>query len=110
MASLQSEAYAHRLIAVLRTGFSLIDFGCGFTIFRFLLTVGVCEVTIELQVRTKLVKEVERAVEARLLDIFISRQRPPVEVSMSSSWPPVQSPVQADCAPVEVSYGLIARH
>lgn len=31
------------------------------------------------KVRVKLVKEVERAVEARLLDIFISRQRPPVE-------------------------------
>jgi len=35
------------------------------------------------KVRVKLVKEVERAVEARLLDIFISRQRPPVEVSPS---------------------------
>lgn len=31
------------------------------------------------KVRAKLVKEVERLVEARLLDIFISRQRPPME-------------------------------
>ncbi|XP_073391508.1 uncharacterized protein [Physcomitrium patens] len=31
------------------------------------------------KVRAKLVKEVEKAVEARLLDIFMARQRPPVE-------------------------------
>lgn len=31
------------------------------------------------KVRAKLVKEVEKLVEARLLDIFISRQRPPME-------------------------------
>ena len=113
VASLQSEAYAIRLSAVLRTGcrvieLSVIDFGSGFPAYCWC----VCKssMTIELQVRAKLVKEVERAVEARLLDIFISRQRPPVEVSMFFSWPPVQSPVQADCAPVEVSDLLIARH
>ncbi|XP_024388208.1 uncharacterized protein [Physcomitrium patens] len=40
------------------------------------------------KMRAKLVKEVENVVEARLLDIFISRQLPPVEVSPIETWPP----------------------
>lgn len=55
------------------------------------------------QVRAKLVKEVERLVEARLLDIFISRQRPPMEVSPIETWPPVQKTDPVDSALVKVS-------
>jgi len=56
-----------------------------------------------MQVRARLVNEVERLVEARLLDIFISRQRPPMEVSPIETWPPVQGADSVDSAPVEVS-------
>ena len=56
-----------------------------------------------MQVRAKLVKEVEKLVEARLLDIFISRQRPPMEVSPIKTWPPVQREGPVNPAPVEVS-------
>ncbi|KAG0563008.1 hypothetical protein M758_9G187100 [Ceratodon purpureus] len=53
------------------------------------------------KVRAKLVKEVEKLVEARLLDIFISRQRPPMEVSPIETWPPVQRASPVNPAPVE---------
>lgn len=48
-------------------------------------------------------KEVEKLVEARLLDIFISRQRPPTEVSPIETWPHVQSLDPVNPAPLEVS-------
>lgn len=54
--------------------------------------------------RAKLVKEVENVVEARLLDIFISRQLPPVEVSPIETWPPALNIGQVGSASrVEVS-------
>lgn len=63
-----------------------------------------------MQVRARLVKEVERLVETRLLDIFISRQRPPMEVSPIETWPPGQKAVPLDSAPVEVSQLSLAVH
>jgi hypothetical protein len=45
-------------------------------------------------------------VEARLLDIFISRQRPPMEVSPIETWPPVQRAGPVNPAPVEVSVAV----
>jgi hypothetical protein len=69
------------------------------------LRIFLCPIVL-IQVRAKLVKEVEKLVEARLLDIFISRQRPPMEVSPIETWPPVQRAGPVNPAPVEVSVAV----